>query len=51
MTTAELKELMTQLDKLLEKGYIWPNTFAWGAQYCPWKRMMELGDYAQIIGS
>jgi len=27
----ELKELKTQLDRLLEKGYTRPNTSPWGA--------------------
>ena len=31
MAPAELKELKTQLDELLEKGYIKPNTSQWGA--------------------
>jgi len=31
MASAELKELKTQLDELLEKGYIRPNMSPWGA--------------------
>ena len=31
MTPAELKELKTQLEELLEKRYIWPSTSPWGA--------------------
>jgi len=31
MAPAELKELKTQLDELLEEGYIRPNTSSWGA--------------------
>jgi len=31
MAPAELKELKTQLEELLEKGYIRPNTSPWGA--------------------
>jgi len=31
MAPAELKELKTQLDLLLEKGYIQPNTSPWEA--------------------
>ena len=34
MTPLELKELKSQLDELLEKGYIRPSTSPWGAQYC-----------------
>jgi len=31
MAPAELKELKTQLDELLEKGYIRPSTSLWAA--------------------
>ena len=31
MAQAELKESKTQLDELLEKGYIKPSAFPWGA--------------------
>jgi len=31
MARAKLKELKTQLDELLEKDYIKPNTSPWGA--------------------
>jgi len=31
MAPAKLKELKTQLDEMLEKGYIQPNTSPWGA--------------------
>jgi len=30
----KLKEFKTQLDVLLEKGYIWPSTSPWEPQYC-----------------
>ena len=30
MAPVELKELKTQLNEPLEKGYIWPNTSPWG---------------------
>ena len=30
MALAELKELKTQLQELLEKGFIWPNNSPWG---------------------
>ena len=31
MAPVELKELQTQLQELLDKGYIHPNNFMWGA--------------------
>jgi len=31
MTSTELKEIKNQLDKLLERGYIRPNTLPWGS--------------------
>ena len=31
MTSLELKELKTQLDELLSKGFIRPSTLPWGA--------------------
>ena len=36
----ELVELKKQIDKLLEKGYIRPNTSPWVAQCCLWRRKM-----------
>ena len=34
MALAELRELKTQLDDLLEKGYIRPSSSPWEPQYC-----------------
>ncbi|PKI73075.1 hypothetical protein CRG98_006570 [Punica granatum] len=31
MASSELKELKVQLQKLLEKGFIWPSISTWGA--------------------
>jgi hypothetical protein len=31
MAPAELNELKTQLQELLDKGFIWPNKSPWGA--------------------
>ena len=41
MALAELEELKTQLDELLEKGYIWPSASLWGGPLLFVKRRME----------
>ena len=39
---AELRELKTQLQELVDKGFIQPSTSAWGASVCLCERNTEL---------
>ena len=50
MAPTELKELKTQLQELLDKGFVQPSVLPWGAPFCLSKRKMALFGCALISG-
>ena len=49
MAPTELKELKTQLQDLVDNGFIWPSISYWGASILFVKRRMEPCIHALII--